>query len=232
MKRGLLLCAASLAALSAVGCASQADDQSVDGAGEAAEAQALQAPSSQTTVKDPNGAYFADVTANGTGCPAGTWTTSLSPDGQTFTTTFSAFEAEVDRSRAISIKDCNLSIKIHSPQGLSYTVEDFYYGGYLYLEPGVSARQQSNYYFQGSPDEGAEIVTDIEGPQDKSFLVQDTRENVNFVRSRCGEEQTLNVRATLRLRNSNPRGNGYINVAAIDGSTKLVLKLSWKRCNQ
>jgi len=230
VKRGLL-CAAAFAMLGAVGCASDADSQSVESAGDSADVQALQAPDSQTEVKDPKGAYIASITANGTGCPAGTWDVNLSGDGLTYTVTFSGFEAEVDRTKMVSVKDCNLLFKLHSPQGLSFTVDEFYYGGYMYLEDGVQLRQQATYYFQGAAGDQETVVTDTTGPQDKSFLIQDTREDLNFVKSRCGTDETLIVRPTLRLLNSsNPRRNGYANIAAVDGSRQLVFKLSWKRC--
>ena len=91
-KRGLLFCAASLVALGAVGCASESDDLSVDGQGAEVQAEpaALQAPSSQGTSFNPNGAYVAQVRTNGTGCPAGTAVT-VWPLRSTFTVTVAAF---------------------------------------------------------------------------------------------------------------------------------------------
>ena len=94
----------------------------------------------------------------------------------------------------------------------------------MYLDEGVNVRQLAHYYFQGNPAEGEEVVTEFDGPKDESFLVQDTRKDLNLVSSRCGETETLNVRATLRLRNQGRR-DGYVNVAAIDSSTKLIFKL-------
>jgi hypothetical protein len=235
VKRGLLLCAASLAALSAVGCAQDAGlDEASAQDGDAVEPAALQASGGSKQVRDPGGSYFADITANGTGCPAGTWDTQLSADGQTFTTTFSAFEAEVDPRRAVSIKNCQLAIKLHSPQGLSYSVQEFYYGGYAFLEDGVNARVISNYYFQGNPADNQQPETTFVGPKDDTYLIQDTRNQIEAkpVWSPCGVDRNLNVNTTLRLLNSNPRKNGYVNVSAVDGSTKLVLKLSWRRCSE
>ena len=119
----LLVCA--VAAVSAAGCT---DAQMTD---DSDNAEALLAPGAEATVlPNPEGVYFAEVNANGTGCPAGTWETSLSPDGETFTTTFSAYEAIVDESKSIAVKDCLLAIKLHSPQGLSYSVSQFHYSGY------------------------------------------------------------------------------------------------------
>ena len=180
--------------------------------------------------RDPGGSYFAEVTANGTGCPAGTWDTQLSPDGQSFKLIFSAFEAEVDRTTAVSIKNCLVSIKLHSPQGLSYAVQDVYYGGYAYLEEGVEARMVSNTYFQGDPSRNQQPETTFGGPKDDTYLIQDTRNQIEAepVWSPCGVERNLNINTTLRLRNtSNPRRNGFVNVEEVFG-----LKLVWRRCTE
>jgi hypothetical protein len=226
--RGLLLCAATVAALSSVGCASESDQ-----AGESAdsEPQALQAGGDEKRIEDPGGSYFASVTANGTGCRPGTWETSIAPDGQTFTTTFSEFETEVNRSSMISVKDCQLNVVLHSPQGLSFAVQDFYYGGYAFLEEDVNLRQIANYYFSGTPNDNAEARTELNGPYDDTYLFEDKRKDVDLVFAPCGTERNLQIRSTMRLRNSSPRRNGYGNLAAIDGKTKLVFKLAWRRCN-
>ena len=232
VKRSLLLCAASLAALGAVGCAQDADGLDTASAqdGDATEPAALQAPGGSKTVRDPGGSYFADITANGTGCPAGTWDTQLSQDGQTFTTTFSAFETEVDRTRAVSIKNCLLAIKLHSPQGLSYSVQDFYYSGYAFLEEGVDARLVSQYYFQGNPAENQQPETTFVGPKDDTYLIQDSRKQIEAqpVWSPCGVDRNLIINTTIRLLNtSSPRRNGYLNLTKAFG-----LKLAWRRCSQ
>ena len=184
---------------------------------------------------DPRGSYFADFTANGTGCPAGTWDVQFSPDGQRMTATFSSFEAEVDPTRAVSIKNCMLAIKLHSPQGLSYSVQDFYYSGYAFLEEGVDARLVSQYYFQGNPAQDQQPETTFVGPKDDTYLIQDSRKQIEAqpVWSPCGVDRNLNINTVVRLKNTNnPRRNGYVNVSSVDGSTKLVLKLAWRRCSQ
>jgi hypothetical protein len=216
-----------MCAVTAMGCADDTQEDALP----ASSPRALQAPAGQTVLLNPAGVYFAEVIANGTGCPAGTWTTSLAPDGQTFTTTFSAYEAEVHPSSAISIKDCMLSIKLHSPQGLSYSVSSFYYSGYAYLERGVSGRQFASYYFQGNPAESAQLRTDLVGPYDDTFLFSDEVQIVDMVWSPCGLVRDLNVMTRLRVRNGSPRASGYMNVAAVDASIKLVFKLAWRTCD-
>jgi len=229
VRRGLL-CAVAVAALGTFGCASDDVGQNVDAKDDAAETQALQAPGNQTEVKDPNGAYIASITANGTGCPEGSTGINLSNDGLTYTITFSKFETEVDQN-VVSVKDCTLGFKLHSPQGLSFTVDEFYYQGYMNLDDGVRLRQEARYWFQGNAGERTVVDSDVTGPKDESFLVQDTREDINLVRSRCGTDEQLNVTALLRLLNTrNPRGFGYANMSSVDGSRSLVFKLSWKHC--
>ena len=224
-KSSLLLCAAAL-----IGCAADAgnEDQEIDR--ENAEA-ALAAPAQTTKeLKDPNDVYFASVKANGTGCPAGTWNTELAADGKTFTTTFSAYETEVDRLTAVSVKDCNLAIKLHSPQGLSFSVQSFYYQGYAFLEKGQSARQTAQYYFQGDPVNAGNARTDIKGPYDDEYLFEDNVGITDTVWSPCGTSRDLNIVTRLRLQNSSPKKDGYANLSSVDGTAKLVLKLAWREC--
>ena len=219
------------AAALAVGVAGCAADMGANGqADEADDTQALQAPADTTVLRNPEGVYFANVVANGTGCPAGTWETNLSEDGQTFTTTFSAYEATVDPSTLVSIKDCNVSIKLHSPQGLSYSVTNFYYQGYAFLEQGVSGRQLASYYFQGNPVKQAQVRTELRGPMDDTYLFTDEVPITDTVWSPCGADRDLNIVTRLRLQNSSPRRNGYMNLSSIDGSAKLVVKLAWRTC--
>lgn len=180
---------------------------------------------------DPEESFFADVIANGTGCPAGTWQTTISEDGKTFTTSFSAYEAILEASRSIAIRDCQLGITLHSPQGLSFAVESFYYQGYAYLDSGVTGRQTANYYFMGNPLNHAELRTDLRGPFDDDYLFQDDVGIVDLVWSPCGVERNLNVATRLRVQN-NPRrtGTGYMNLLSVDGSAQLVFRLAWRSC--
>jgi hypothetical protein len=220
----MLLCAVTAA--SAIGCASDTES-SMEGDAP----QALQAPGSETILPNPDGVYFASVNANGTGCPAGTWETSLSPDGETFTTTFSAYEAAVDETKTISVKDCLLAIKLHSPQGMSYSVSQFHYSGYAFLDQGVSGRQIAKYYFQGNPVDSDEKRTEMKGEFDDTYLFSDSIELTDAVWSPCGTTRDLNIVTRLRLQNSSPRRTGYMNLNAVDGSTKLEFKLSWRKCD-
>lgn len=205
------------------------DSQSTTGQ----DALALQAPSSEQTVPDPNGAFIAEVKANGTGCPAGTWRSAIAADGRAFVTYFDAYYVSIDQSTQYGLKDCTLAIALHSPSGLSYTISDFYYEGYAWLPEGVSGRQMASYSFQGAPTRATEVQTDLVGTYDDPYLLQHTVETKNLVWSPCGLERTLHVKTVLRVTNSTPRQSGYMSLADVNGEvkSKMVFELRYRKCN-
>ena len=204
------------------------------GDGEDHEAAQIEGVSQTVNVPDPNGTYFAEVKANGTGCPPGTWTTSISSDGQVFTTTFSGYVAEVNPSVALNVKDCQLAIKLHTPEGRSFSVQTFSYSGYALLQPGVIGRQMASYYFQGRPVPAPDSNrVELVGPYDSQYVFTDEVPIDDRVWSECGVERDLNISTRLLLQNGDPRRAGYMNMSALDGtvSGKLVLKIASRVCD-
>jgi hypothetical protein len=181
-----------------------------------------------------SGGFFAHVTANGTGCPAGTWDAAISPDGETFTVSFSQYETMVDPGQSFSIKDCTLAIDVNSPNGLSFAVNSFYYQGYALLDqPGMTAKQTAKYYFQGNPVGAVENRSDMNGPFDNSYVFADNIGVADLVWSPCGATRRLNAQTRLILtNNAQHSGSGYLNNATIDATHKLLFnwKFSWRNC--
>ena len=178
-----------------------------------------------------SGPYFAEVTANGTGCPAGTWNTAISGDGQTFTATFNSYAAFVSPETGFAVKDCLLAIKLKSPEQLTYSVQSFRFSGYAYLQEGVTASQTATFYVQGNPGNSIEARQDLNGPFNSAYNLNAEAELGRKLWSPCSAERSLNVQTRLRLRNGAERGTGYINMAAATGQAKLVARISWRRCD-
>lgn len=183
-------------------------------------------------INHPTGAYFADVTAMGTGCPSGTWSAAIDPRGETFTIRFSAYEATVDPGQFMSVKDCQLAIKLNSPQGLSYSISRIHYSGYALLEKsGMSAKINAGYYFMGDPVDSAKANKEIRGPYDGEFLFSDLIGVSDLVWSRCGTKRDLQVPTRMVVTNNRQKaGFGYANVAAVDGELVFQFNLRWRRC--
>jgi hypothetical protein len=186
------------------------------------------------TIPGPAGVYFAEVKANGTGCPAGSWDASIAPDGQTFTVTFSQYEVSVNPGQLLDVKDCALAIRLHTPQGFSFSVSDFYYSGYSFMDQtGMKGRQSAKYYFQGNPvpSESLSKFKDVVGPYDSDYVFQEQVGLPDLVWSPCGTTRDLNVQSRLRLlNNARKTGTGVMNTLAVDGNIQLKFALQWRQC--
>jgi hypothetical protein len=232
-------CALALTALFAVGCGAEGDEDLASAAlekdvpcGEEGEEDADSGALPPETdggnhTPNPSGSYFASVTANGTGCPAGTWETVISPDGKAFTTKFNAYEAKVDASSTIAVKNCQVTVKLHSPRGQSYRVKKFAFDGHAFLEEGVKARYIAQYYFQGNPVASEQIRVDLAGPVDERYVFEDTlHTTASAVWSPCSVDRNLNINTTLRLQSGDTKKTGRVKVDNVLG-----LELEWRACD-
>jgi hypothetical protein len=223
----LLVSVAAAACVGVTGCA-------VDSAEEIGET--TQGLGQTLDVPNPSGAYFASVTANGTGCPAGSWEAGISPDGKAFTVTFNGYEALVEPGKAFAIKDCTLGINLKTPEGFSFSVSDFAYQGYAILDqPGMTAKQTAKYYFMGNPLPAVEQRSDMVGPYDDSYIFSDHIGVADLVWSPCGAQRTLNAQTRIVLQNNTQKtGSGYLNTTSVDAQIKTVFRfgLTWRRCGE
>jgi hypothetical protein len=183
-------------------------------------------------------AIVADVDAQGTGCPDGSWDASISDDGQTFTLRFNQYEASIDANQDRDVKDCRISVKLSSPEGLSYSIASFYYSGYVFLEQdGMRASYAARYSFLEDPHTMRQADRDIlTGPRDESFTFQSDPQPIW---SPCGGTSTLNIDTRVTVINNRQRtGSAFMNNSAIDGtvgnddgSLAMTWKLGWRNCH-
>lgn len=219
--RGLLFCAiASLAA-----CAASDEAASAPARDDDAPAILRQ----QSIRPDPNSTYFVEVVTNGSGCPAGSANTRISSDGLVFTTTFSKYEARVNSGIDFDVRECQLAIRLHTPAGISFSVQSFSYTGYSFLEEGVRGRQSASYYFQGVPVATPAARTELIGPHDADYLYRDDVELEDAVWSPCGVERDLNINTRIVLENPQLR-SGFMNLTAVDGQS-LIVTLAARQCD-
>ena len=220
-----LVAVSALVCAGVAGCAAPGSDASEETA--TGTAEALEVP-------NPSGIYVANLTANGTGCPAGTWDASISPDGTAFTLSFASYEAIVNPGQAFSIKDCSIGIDLKTPSGFTFAVTSFYYQGYNILDSaGMSATQTARYYFMGNPVPGIDFKSEMKGPNDDSYLFANDVPQASLVWSPCGVTRRLNALTRLVLRNNAAKtGSGYLNMSTADGQVQNVFRFgfAWKQC--
>jgi hypothetical protein len=168
----------------------------------------------------------------GTGCPAGSVAEDISPDQQAFTLLFDQYVAQTGPGVPFVQKrmNCQLNIDLDFPAGWSYSLFSVDTRGYVDLDPGVTALEQSSYYFQGSA-QTATMTTNMTGPLDKDYALHDDLAVSALVWSPCGAERALNINTQVRANSFNPNANGLITVDSIDGQFKLIYGLKWQRCH-
>jgi hypothetical protein len=202
-------------------------------AGESAEdaegADVTASTESELSVPNPSGAYVASVTANGKGCGRGTYDAEISRDGKTFDIVFHAYEAAVDPGSSFSVSDCNISIALKSPGGLSFAVKSFSFDGQAELDRGVRASLTAKYYFQGNPMAAGETRQELIGPFDDTFVFADNVAAKDIAWSPCGRERNLNAMTRVFVRNNSGRtGSGVVSIAA--NEMRLRVNLAWRSC--
>ena len=174
------------------------------------------------------------IAAAGTGCPLGTIAKNVSPDNKAFTMTFSEYIAEVypESLPADSRRNCNLTVDLDFPQGWTYSVVNFDYRGYVYLDRNVQAVAKAQYYFQ-SQEQYAEFKARISGSADKEYHFRDSLNLDSVVWSPdCdGVSRPLNIKTQIKVNNNrNKNGEGFITVDSIDGEFSQTYGLVWKKC--
>jgi hypothetical protein len=185
----------------------------------------------EAAAPDGDHTTFKAVVAEGTGCPAGTSNTSLSGDGLVFTTTFSAYEANIDSGEQTSSRECRLTVKVHTPPGRSVTLQSFAASGYAYLEEGVRAIYQATYAFGGRPVAPTSAPrTPFVGPHDADFVSRDDMPVGDTAWTPCGTDHELVITTSLSLHSDNGKGSGYINMAAFDGSAEAESRVQERTC--
>ena len=189
---------------------------------------ALATVSATAHAQVPDYVRVRGITANGTGCPAGSTAINVSPDWQALTLYTDQFVAEI--GPGVSIADgrkfCQVNLDLDFPAGWQYTIDSVDVRGYASLEPGVTGRIATTYYFQGQARQ-ASLVTTLNGPYDGDYLVRDTLGLSSVVWSPCGAQRSLNFKLSLSLSSRSRSARGIL--TSDDGNT-FRPRLRWQRC--
>ena len=167
----------------------------------------------------PNPGSFAGVDYLGDGCPGGSTTTAISPDGQAVTSTFSAFTAATDDGSGS--RGCLMQVRINAAAGWSYRLDSVDHRGFVSLDDGARATRQSVYVV---PDNRplAPAPATFHGEHQDDFNDREVAPET-FGWSACGGGQTVLIATRISVGSA----TGKSGLIALD-STDTVL--SWKRC--
>jgi hypothetical protein len=191
----------------------------------------LLAPAATASVSPADGVTIPAITYSGTGCPAGSATAVLSPDGREFVVLFSAYAASVGPGVAPSEarKDCLLRIDMSVPTDYTYSISNVDYSGYAQLDPGIVGGRASTYHLTGEPSEPV-LKDQLAGPMDSDYLFVDEPTTLGPLESPCGKGHHLNIRTAVRLNGAkDPTGFGLLTSDETDATTE-SWHLVWTPC--
>jgi hypothetical protein len=176
------------------------------------------------------------VLANETnGCPEGSYSIVLSPDGSALSLLFDQFTIESGRisDGEIKRKVCRISSPLNLPANHSIGVYKVDYRGFAKL----GAKQQAELdvqYFLGPRDNehGRVVKRKIKGPKEGDYLFSETIGAGQMKRAGCGAAAMLDVGITLSLDAKLQTAQAMASLDSTDAAPvgALVFHLNLKKC--
>jgi hypothetical protein len=171
---------------------------------------------------------LGDPSYGGSGCPAGSASASLSPDGTALSILFDSFSVEAGGPNAnVSRKSCNISIPVKVPNGFSVSLIDADYRGFVDVPKGSSARLDTEYFFAGS--QGPKFSSTFTGPFSNSYTKSHQLAASSNIWSACGASVNLRVNSGMMVR----AGRGAEALASVDSAdfkSGVVYHVQYRPC--
>lgn len=194
----------------------------------------------------PSGVRVQSVQALGSGCPIGSYSATVSPDGQSFSVLLDNYVASSTMQNPISRLMCELRVNFRVPRGWSFAVVSADYRGYAYAEAGTVAVHQALYSFDGSKPKnerpGYENGStynfrqqEFRGPYNDNYYIRHDIDPrlAHWSPCRNDDTQTLFVTTFLMSRNLNLSSlvQAQITLDSIDGRMQAQnYKFAWRTC--
>ncbi len=167
----------------------------------------------------------------GSGCPAGSASATVSPDGTAVSILFDQYSVEAGNTtgRRIDRKACNIAVPVTVPQGYSVAVFQADYRGFNAVPTGGYNRFDVEYFWAGS--RGPRTVRTFTGPLNSDFSISDSLVATSLVWSACGAQTNLRINSSM-MSQSNPQMDQSLgSVDSADISSGLIYHVQWRRCN-
>lgn len=167
----------------------------------------------------------------GNGCPAGSASASVSPDGKTLSILFDKYQAQAGYPTGLTVdrKSCNVAIPVHVPQGYSISLFQMDYRGFNSLPAGASSRLNIEYFFAGQ--RGPTSSRTFTGYQNQDYLVSDRVGAQAIVWSPCGADTNLRVNSSMMAQTNARKEQTLATVDSADIRAGILYHIQWKRCN-
>jgi hypothetical protein len=180
----------------------------------------------------PSDVYIQSISTGGVGCPdPSTVTAIISDDRTSFLVIFDEMVLEYPPGPKVKNTNCVAGVKLHIPNGWQFSVATVDTRGYAYLDPGMRARQTSQYFFAGNPL-ATVYHSSLLGYMDGNYSFTDAIPFTSIVWSPCGGSSIFAIDTQLNLNAiQSPNGLGYFNTTSLDGKFKKEVHWQWAQCH-
>jgi hypothetical protein len=177
-----------------------------------------------------------EVQYRGSGCPAGSVATNISPDAKAITLLFDNYLVEMNGTGPrMQKKNCEIDIHLHTSSGWQFGFFSVDHRGYVDLEAGVVASLGAGYRIDhhGRKVKFADTVFRGQTSQDYIRTESVPVHTVQWTPCSNGRGTHFTLNSEITIAGTGPghnRGTGLITVDSIDGELKQTFGFLWKRC--
>ena len=173
---------------------------------------------------------------SGTGCPQGSVSATLSPDGTSLSLLFDAYvtEAGGTTGQLRAAKNCQINIPFTVPPGYAVQVVKMDYRGFVAVPTGARSTFGAGFRFveiNGRSTNSRRVLraSVMTGPRQENFVLSSIVRGPEF--SPCGRSFVLAAESMLNVQ-SNRAGEGAVStIDSLDATeTPVIYSLRWKRC--
>lgn len=165
-------------------------------------------------------------TYGGSGCPAGSTFTTVSPDGTYFQLSMDTFVVEAGGTQPNSArKSCSLSLPIQVPTGYSVSLSELNYNGFVNAPKGSSVQLTTEHSFAGMA--GIKFANTFTDTTNNTFTKTQNFKALNLW-SACGQPVTLRLNTAITVRTK----QGVVAMGALGSVDNfgLVYHLQYRPC--
>ncbi len=175
------------------------------------------------------GIELGEPAYGGTGCPAGSASVSVSPDGGAVSLLFDQYVVEAGDTKSFDRKNCNIAVPVKVPNGYSVSVFAIDYRGFVQLPAGARANLSVNYFLAGG-GRGVTSNKTFRGATSDNYVTTDRLGLEAIVWSACGADTILRANTSMLVNSNSRRDQAMATVDSADIEAGLVYHLQFKRC--
>jgi len=172
-----------------------------------------------------------DISYGGNGCPQGSIGANIGGGGTLMSIAYDKFIAQSGPGLSMSdhTKFCQLTLDIHVPQGVQFSIMQTDFRGYCAIPKGLSAYQKATYYFTGQTND-VTYQSKFIGPVNKDYLFSDNVGIGSAVWSPCGKSALLNIKSRVGIEPLTSNKKGLITTDSTDLKFTQIFHLKWQKC--